>query len=86
MAPEHAAVGHRSRCPMCGLELHVRAGGTAPLLAYDFPEWARLCKMPASGGPSMCLALTAGPVSTAPAPVRAGRSDPSETRRMKARL
>ena len=86
MSQERVALGHRSRCPVCGLELEVVAGGAAPMLAYDFPEWARLCKLSASGGPSMCLALTMGPVAAAAAPVLASGEDSSEMGRVKARL
>jgi hypothetical protein len=56
------------------------------MLAYDFPEWARLCKLSAAGGPSMCLALTMGPVAAAPAPMLASGEHPSEMGRVKARL
>jgi hypothetical protein len=86
MSQEHVAPGHRSRCPVCGLELQVVAAGAAPMLAYDFPEWARLCKLSAAGGPSMCLALTMGPVAAAPAPMLASGEHPSEMGRVKARL
>jgi hypothetical protein len=64
----------------------VVAAGAAPMLAYDFPEWARLCKLSAAGGPSMCLALTMGPVAAAPAPMLASGEHPSEMGRVKARL
>jgi hypothetical protein len=77
MTQEAVAPGRRSRCPICGLQLQVIARGAAPALEYDFQEWSRVCKFPASGGPSMCLAGTAGPVAVAPDPVRSS-DDPME--------
>jgi hypothetical protein len=86
MSQKRATPGRRSRCPVCGLELQVFTDSAAPVLAYDFPEWSRLCKLSASGGPSMCLALTTGPVAAAPSPVLGSAQDISETGRVKARL
>jgi len=48
--------GHASRCPRCGLPVHVLMGATGPELTYDFPAWNRQCRDPLLGGPSMCLA------------------------------
>lgn len=55
-----SATAHRSRCPVCGLALEVRAGGASPMLEYEFPEWSRLCRSPELGGPSLCLAAMGG--------------------------
>jgi hypothetical protein len=30
------------------------------MLEYDFPAWSRLCRSPALGGPSLCLAALGG--------------------------
>lgn len=86
MSQEDVAPGHRSRCPVCGLQLQVLARGTAPVLEYDFPEWTRLCKFSAAGGPSMCLALAVRPAAAAPAPVLGSGEDSVEVSRPKARL
>jgi hypothetical protein len=85
MSEKRAAPGRRSRCPVCGLELQVLAASATPVLVYDFPEWSRLCKFSACGGPSMCLALTTGPVAASPSR-GLGTQDPSETGHVKARL
>ena len=85
MSQKRATPGRRSRCPVCGLELQVMAGNATPVLVYDFPEWSRLCKLSACGGPSMCLAQTTGPVAAPPSPVL-GTQDAAETGHVKARL
>jgi hypothetical protein len=86
MSERRATPGRRSRCPLCGLELQVFAGSEAPVLTYDFPDWSRLCKLPASGGPSMCLAMTTGPLATSHSPVLGSAQDSSEMGGDKARL
>jgi hypothetical protein len=86
MSQKGATPGRRSRCPLCGLELQIMAGDEAPVLAYDFPEWSRLCKLSACGGPSMCLALTTGPAAAARSPALGSAQDVSELGRVKARL
>ena len=55
--------GHVSRCPRCGLPLHVLMRGLGPELAYDFAAWSRQCKSPLLGGPSMCLARAFEPMA-----------------------
>jgi|GEM_PF-3749071 len=53
--------GRPTRCPACGLYLEVVIREGTPELYYDYAAWARRCKSPALGGPSMCLARTAAP-------------------------
>jgi hypothetical protein len=46
------------------LPFEVRAKKGTPTLHYDITLWDRLCKSPALGGPSLCLAYafaSAGP-------------------------
>jgi hypothetical protein len=86
MSQEAVASGRRSRCPVCGLQLQVCARGSTPVLEYDFPEWTRLCRFSAAGGPSMCLALTVKPLAAVPStPLGSGEAS-LEVSRSKARL
>jgi hypothetical protein len=62
---------HRTRCPVCGLELEVSTGGAAPMLEYDFGTWGRLCPSTALGGPSMCLAGMRGAATAVDPPIDA---------------
>jgi hypothetical protein len=86
MSEKRATPGRRSRCPVCGLELQVFAGSEAPVLTYDFPEWSRLCKLRDSGGPSICLAMTTGPVAAPHSQVLGSAQDSPEMGGDKARL
>jgi hypothetical protein len=70
--------GRKSRCPLCGLSLEVVTLSSGPELRYDFPVWDRLCKRPALGGPSMCLAGMSVPAA-APVDRTIDGGDPAST-------
>ena len=85
-------LGHPSRCPHCGLPLHVLMRGVGPELSYDFAAWSQLCKSLLFGGPSMCLARASEPsplvssrawtISTIPRASRLGIRDPKAVQRV----
>jgi hypothetical protein len=80
MSGNAAVTGRASRCPDCGLTLHVSASATGPELGYDFATWNRLCRHPALGSPSMCLAQAADRIAGAVDPTPRSLDDPAEDR------
>ena len=71
------APSHASRCPRCGLTLHVLMRGAGPEFYYDFPAWNQLCKFPLLGGPSMCLARAFEPMAALLEPGLDHHDDPA---------
>lgn len=80
MSRASAATGRTSRCPGCGLTLHVSASATGPEIGYDFAMWNRLCRHPALGSPSMCLAQAADRIASTVDPTPRSLDDAAEDR------